>query len=659
MREALVLQLEKLSYYQHLSLSGGRERPIFACRSIDIRGSRFHVLSRIQDAGLDFTGRTNFIAHHLAFTPEEIRQFPSPPRILRDWPGWMKSWTKEPQLLENEEWAGLTAIAGKSCLPARTWKKVTGDAVNGYGLLDTRAAAVFRADDLTDEVILELFAESLELLEVRDARKDFRATAWQYTFITSMQEQDNPADFRWRCIHADNPAASRFTPPDCRPLAALRASKWSGEEVALARNGRQPPRFIIEPQNLRMTEGQSASLISQAEGVPAPAYQWFSVDRDNKGQILTGETNPELPLKNPPLGVSRYIVRATNSTGEATSQVATLNFEQKPRIATITRHGERDSTFAAHQKSEDQIERNRLQLQAKQAEEQYEKRQRRNKLLGVFLVLACLVAAGATAWSYSQKWKKRNNSNTQLSTTNAPPPPQGIAATPPAVPPASGGNTSMSPTEASNSTPSSRAMSLDMPKPLDPPWSSSVFGGVQNSPVKAYPNAHWEKDKLCVTGIGKQIYETTDECFFVHQTVSNLKELTVHLYLPVIGVSSSRLGGIMLRESEAADSPFVFIGVCGSTVWFRYRPAKGAACSNLGNQSFKGEEIYLKLSQAGTEVTGWFSTNSIFTKPIVGPAIMPISGTNCLIGLVVCSGSSDKLATAKFDQIKIDPSESH
>ena len=84
MREALMLQVERFSYYQHLSLSGGQERPIFACRVVDLRGSRFHVLSRIQDAGLDFTGRTNFIAHHLVFTPEEVQQSASPPVILRN-----------------------------------------------------------------------------------------------------------------------------------------------------------------------------------------------------------------------------------------------------------------------------------------------------------------------------------------------------------------------------------------------------------------------------------------------------------------------------------------------------------------------------------------------------------------------------------------------
>jgi len=60
MREALMLQLEKFSYYQHLSLSGGQERPIHSCRVVDIRGSQYHVLSRIQDAGLDFYGPHKF-----------------------------------------------------------------------------------------------------------------------------------------------------------------------------------------------------------------------------------------------------------------------------------------------------------------------------------------------------------------------------------------------------------------------------------------------------------------------------------------------------------------------------------------------------------------------------------------------------------------------
>jgi len=45
MREPLMLRLEQLSYYQHLSLSGGKERPISAYRIVDIRGTHFCKLN--------------------------------------------------------------------------------------------------------------------------------------------------------------------------------------------------------------------------------------------------------------------------------------------------------------------------------------------------------------------------------------------------------------------------------------------------------------------------------------------------------------------------------------------------------------------------------------------------------------------------------------
>src|SRR5690242_11776863 len=148
MREALMLHLEKFSYYQHLSLSGGQERPIYCCRLLDIRGSRYHVLTRIQDAGLDFTGRTNFLAHHLVFTPEEVRQFHSPPVILRGWTGWIRSWNKEPELFERED-LSFASLSKSTHIPAVQWQQLTGDAVNGYGLLEMRAGAAFRVDEIS------------------------------------------------------------------------------------------------------------------------------------------------------------------------------------------------------------------------------------------------------------------------------------------------------------------------------------------------------------------------------------------------------------------------------------------------------------------------------------------------------------------------------
>jgi hypothetical protein len=415
MREALMLQLEKFCYYQHLSLSGGHERPIFASRVIDIRGTRFHVLSRIQDAGLDFTGRTNFIAHHLVFAPEEIRRFPTPPVILRDWPGWVKSWAKEPQMLENENWAELTALVGRTNVPAQTWQRVTGDAVNGYGLLEARAGASFRVDDQPNETILELLAESLGLLEVRDARRDFRTTAWNYTFTTSMQEQDNPADFRWRCIHSDNPAANRFATPDCRPLSAVRANRWTDkekekEETTFARTGRQAPRFVVEPQDVRITEGENARFTAKAEGVPNPTYQWFSVDRANNGQVLPGEANPELVVSNPALGKSRYVVCVTNSEGNAQSRVASLSVEQKLKLAQArVDTGSRATAKPAlyNVKSGEDIERQRRRLESEEAQKIFQKRLRRNKILIIILTIALIAGAGVGVFVWNRVASKK------------------------------------------------------------------------------------------------------------------------------------------------------------------------------------------------------------------------------------------------------------
>jgi hypothetical protein len=338
LREAVTLQLEKWSHYQHLSLSGGQERPIHCCRIIDVRGTRYHVLSRIEDAGLDFTGRTNFVAHHLVFTPEEVREFPSPAVILRDWTGWAKSWSQEPQILDTEDWSSLKALHQIGLLPAARWQRLTGDSANGYGLLDCRSGIVFCVDGVSGEEILGLIGESLELLELRDPSHDFPATRWQYTFTTSLQEQDTTADFRWRCFHSDNPASARFTGLDCRALVEIRPIRVTEVEASLARLGRQPPRFIEQPKKTQCFADEAARFKAVAEGVPPPTYQWFRVGRNNIGTEIPGAIESELLISPAPLGVTRYVVRITNSEGEETSEVAELSSERRPVAPTQPGH---------------------------------------------------------------------------------------------------------------------------------------------------------------------------------------------------------------------------------------------------------------------------------------------------------------------------------
>lgn len=649
LREALVLQLEKFCYYQHLSLSGGQERPIFACRIVDIRGSRFHVLSRIQDAGLDFTGRTNFIAHHLVFTPEEIRQFPTPPVILGVWPGWVKSWTKEPQLLEDEEWTELTALAGKTNVPAQTWHRITGDAVNGYGLLEARAGASFRVDDQTAETILGLLAESLELLEVRDTRRDFRTAAWNYTFTTSMQEQDNPADFRWRCIHSDNPAANRFATPDCRALSAVRATKGTGEETAFARTGRQAPRFVAEPQDARITEGETARFSSKAEGVPNPMYQWFSVDRANDGLILAGETNPELTVSNPAFGVSRYMVNATNSAGDVQSRVATLSVEQKLKLSQArldTDLHATDKPAASYVKSEEDIERQRKRLESEQAQEMFQKRLRRKKIL--VTIFAIILIAGASAgllmrngfFSKSLSVRPSNAFISKKESDKASPPPDSTQ-------PAASTDQSGSSEPANNtSTPSHFSEgAVSLPSP----WTSKNVGNTSHPQASLYDN---ENETFTLTAQKGEMLptRTSDSFFFASRPWSNSVEFSAR-FSTSEKIGASRCG-IMLRESDSADSPFVFVGSTENQILWIQRASSRTNSTQITIQRAI-RPVYFRLVHQDDSFSGDFSIDGQSWQPVSMNQQVHLKGSNYLIGFALCSGKNHPVQ-ADFDTVKIE-----
>ena len=654
MREALMLQLEKFSYYQHLSLSGGQERPIYCCRLLDLRGSRYHILTRIQDAGLDFTGRTNFLAHHLVFTPEEVRQFASPPVILRDWPGWVNSWTKDPELFGDENWSSLLAVP-RSTAPALGWQQITGDAINGYGLLEARAGNAFRVDAISDEQILALFAESLELFEMRDPRHDFRASAWQYTFTTSMQEQDNPADFRWRCLHSDNPAANRFATPDSRALSDVRASRVTNEEAIFARSGRQPPRFTVPPQNVSVPSGANARLHAKAEGVPTPAYQWFTVDRTGKSQIISNATSEELLVQNPPLGVTRYAVKASNSEGEITSEVVTLSVEQAGynagnRAAAPSTSTPSNPPGAPHIKSASDIERQRQRLEADQAESPKPVRK------WPFIILSILffaMLAGAIALLFSGQKKSQppatvqrhetniemsnveHSSNTEL---------KKMPSEPPSITHAETGHTTAAfSVGASIPTNSASAPFSDHLSTLPAPWAARRIGN--------FPGGTWavvNQGDFVVHGAGTNIDGQADNFFFVQRPASN----SVNFISRVknAGPELASRQGIMIRDSIKADASFAFMGLSQKSICWIHRGNSSETCQYT-NVSIVPLPLYFRLLKKTNYISGAYSTNgSNWTW--LGTNQVALADQNYLIGLAVSSGNAISAKTV-FDEVAV------
>ncbi len=402
-----MLRLEQLSYYHHLSLSGGKDRPIFAYRTVDIRGSRYHVLSRIQDAGLDYSGRTNFIAHHLAFSPEEIGQLSTPAVILRDWSGWLTSWNREPQQLSNENWGNLNSLVRTTCLPGKAWRHLTGDAANGYALLETKPGTCFCADGVGESDLLTLLGESMELLELRDSRGDFKMASWQYTLTTSMQEQDNPTDFRWRFVHRDNPAFAKFGGNVSPPLASLRAAPGNSEEQSFAQKGWQAPSHVeIRLNKSFITEGDFVHLEAKADGIPYPSFSWFEIEQ-GKPVAMVGRSGPTLD-EQPKGRAKRYTVQAYNSIGAKNSQIIELEIHQPVRLSprpalavspTPVKHG------PGYIKTEQEIEAQRQRLAAKNEQERRAKRHQTIQMLVMSIpVVVAICLCAYTVWA--KPWMK-------------------------------------------------------------------------------------------------------------------------------------------------------------------------------------------------------------------------------------------------------------
>jgi hypothetical protein len=243
LRPALVQRLEQISSYHYLRVAeaatANRNPTVSAFRLLDLRGAKYYVLTRIQPCGLDFTARTNHLAHHLVFQPDELSTLPSPAALLRLWPDWRKSWQGEPRVLEEIDPAGF-ASATKSFLPAQTWDKLTGDAGRAAGLLESECVrgCYLVCPPESEEAVLQMFCETLELLNPEGR---FPLRPWRYGFTTFLQAEDNPNDFQWRACQESTPAFKQAVTRSA-PMIPLRSVRVPANDlVKRARDGPKPP----------------------------------------------------------------------------------------------------------------------------------------------------------------------------------------------------------------------------------------------------------------------------------------------------------------------------------------------------------------------------------------------------------------------------------
>ncbi|MFZ2281481.1 MAG: hypothetical protein WAW39_27015 [Prosthecobacter sp.] len=191
----LASAVERFSQFARLPGHDPR-RVVHAHRILTVGSGTYHVLSCLQDAGSDYTGRTNHIAHHLIAEPREIRALSAagltPADVLLSM-AWRTSWNEGPRYLDPSEEVNLSSFTPAA---SHAWASVTGNPATAGILWSREAQRGCYLITPSGINVLELFRESLQVES---------AHAWQTRFTTCLEPNDDVTDFRWIALSSSSP----------------------------------------------------------------------------------------------------------------------------------------------------------------------------------------------------------------------------------------------------------------------------------------------------------------------------------------------------------------------------------------------------------------------------------------------------------------------
>ncbi len=199
---------------------------------------------------------------------------------------------------------------------------------------------------------------------------------------------------------------------------------------------------------------------------------------------------------------------------------------------------------------------------------------------------------------------------------------------------------------------------MTTPEPLPAPWTSVDVGSPGAAGYAGYNSA---TDLWSLCGGGADIWQAADHFQFVQQTFTGAGNLVARVTSGAISsdgiVIPHAKSGIMLRDSLAADAPFVAL-VHDQTqgLQFIYRDVAGAAAGQQGANVAVNPAAWLRLTRYGNNFTAWYATT---TGTPAAENWIPI-GTHATVlagpvraGLVACAHDPLKLANTTITGLAI------
>lgn len=227
---------------------------------LSMGGRNYSIVSRIAFYGLDYTQRTNKLAHHVVLDAGE--QPPGGPAWLVSQNGFLQAeWDGEVKSLPIGRRIPVGELAPMVC---SHWKKVTGDA--GWGgvlaeeLHSTSPRTVYLIVPLGLDV-RPLFVEATSLLPITER--------WNATFSTYYTRLPQGVQCLWRCVLQGSDEAKRLRPgPSERVIDLTKplGEATGGSLVEAARTGK-----IARPRSAPTSAGPRSSRSASASDEVATA----------------------------------------------------------------------------------------------------------------------------------------------------------------------------------------------------------------------------------------------------------------------------------------------------------------------------------------------------------------------------------------------------
>ncbi|MFI4852644.1 MAG: hypothetical protein ACIAZJ_26330 [Gimesia chilikensis] len=260
MARNLAERLESLSGYRHAFAvhdENAHLNPVnYSHLKITVGGQEYSVLSRICDAGQDYTGRTNKLAHHVALARSE--RPPAGPAYQLQQPGFcVEEWDSQTRFTEmnchhlSSDHPPLTQCTSWSRWCDAGWAGVLAQsALEGKNQTQT---IIFPVE--AGSSTLALVAEALQLLPEKKR--------WEVTFSTYFTKLPAGVDCQWRFVLDGTPEAGVARRNPRMPLIDLCADLGNAPEgplVEAARTGN-----LVQRQN-----GEAVNTSAEISSNPAP-----------------------------------------------------------------------------------------------------------------------------------------------------------------------------------------------------------------------------------------------------------------------------------------------------------------------------------------------------------------------------------------------------